>query len=359
MRFGGGVRSPAPTEILHYTGYDDDRGGIVSVVRNLAATGRFACVLGMNRGGGQTRVPELPMLELPPVAGEEIGWANFWRTRRAAQAVRAWLQAGPGRIFHGHSRAGLLVALWLDWLGEKRVVASVHCYGRQRWFYRWAARRLGSRLLWLSPAMKRYYAVGDSSWQQCIPGGVPAGMVTRAMPRPGVLRLGGIGALVSWKGWSTVLDAMALLPERQCGRVTFEHIGTGPAEQVEKLRRLATARGLGGQVAFRGAEPSSARLLGAVDALVVASVNEPFSLAVLEALAAGVPVIAADSGGATDVIQAGVNGRLYPTGDAGALRTVLAEWLESPPPLAVERIRETTVPVERTAAQWAEFYARL
>ena len=35
-----------------------------------------------------------------------------------------------------------MVALWLARAGERRVVVSVHCYGRQRWFYRWAARQL-------------------------------------------------------------------------------------------------------------------------------------------------------------------------------------------------------------------------
>ena len=69
----------------------------------------------------------------PWIYGERISLGNFWCARSVALAVRRWLQAEPGRVFHGHSRAGLLVGLWLRLLGERRVVVSVHCYGRQRW----------------------------------------------------------------------------------------------------------------------------------------------------------------------------------------------------------------------------------
>jgi glycosyltransferase involved in cell wall biosynthesis len=345
----------SPT-VLHYTGYDDDRGGIVTIIRHLAAAGGD-CRLGLNPGAVQTRIPPLPVLELPWLEGEHIGLANAWRARQVARAVQAWLRAGPGRIFHGHSRAGLLVALWLHAGGERRVVASVHCYGRQRWFYRWAARRLGTRLFWLSPAMKSHYGAGEPGWAQCIPGGVPPSAVVPATPQPGRLRLGGVGALVPWKNWAVVIEALARLPAARRAAVRFTHIGAGPDRDA--LRRLAQRHGVEGQVEFRGAESTADRLLGTIDALVVASRNEPFSLAVLEALAAGVPVIAADSGGTVDQIRPGVNGELYPTGDAAGLAALLARWVAQPPAWDRAAIRASTVPIDRVAAQWAEVYAGL
>jgi glycosyltransferase involved in cell wall biosynthesis len=217
-------------EVLHYVGYDDDRGGIVSVVRALAQVQEFHCVLGVNHGARQERVPPLVEMELPRVLGEKISVRNFWRARVVARAVEPWLAQRRDRIFHGHSRAGLLVALWLRFRNERRVVASVHCYGRQRWFYRLAARGMGSRLYWLSPAMKRYYEVGDDgSWSQCVPG--CAALNRPPAPRAGErqrgpVRLGGIGALVGWKRWELVLEALAALPAAVRGRVRFEHIGT-------------------------------------------------------------------------------------------------------------------------------------
>jgi glycosyltransferase involved in cell wall biosynthesis len=82
-------------------------------------------------------------------------------------------------------------------------------------------------------------------------------------------------------------------------------------------------------------------------------------MAMLEALAAGVPVLAADSGGAVDIIREGVNGRLHRTGDAAALTAQLSDWLVRPPVFDVAAIRRTAVPIERVAAQWRRIYTEL
>lgn len=348
-----------PGEILHYVGYDDDRGGIITVVRNLAATGRFPCVLGMNRGGVQRRPQPLRMLEMPRVTGEKIGLTDFWRAYAVARAARRWLREDARRVFHGHSRAGLLAGLWLHWLGEHRVVVSVHCYGRQRWFYRWAARRLGSRLFWLSPAMRTYYGAYGRDWTQCIPGGVPISAASRDGPVAGRLRLGGVGSLVRWKGWHQLIEVIAALPQETRARLTFTHIGDGDADYLEELRQLTDKSGLVNQVDFRGAESSPDALFGEIDVLVITAVNEPFSMAMLEALAAGVPVLAADSGGARDVILDGVNGALYPQSDAAALAMQLSRWLAQPPAWNPDTIRGTTVRIDQVARQWAEVYVAL
>ena len=360
------MTAPVTPEVLHYVGCDDDSGGVISVIRALAAAGQFACILGTNAGAQQRRTPPLPVLELPRVAGENIGLRNAWRTRRVAQAVQVWLHAAPGRVFHGHSRAGLLVGLWLHRLGEKRVVVSVHCYGRQRWFYRWAARQLGGKLYWLSPAMRRYYGAGGEGWAQCIPGSVPGEMVVPAPAAAAALRLGGAGLLARWKGWHLVLEGLAQLPEAQRRQVTFEHIGGTSADRgtqlyAEELRALTGRLGLEGQVRWCGPEPDATRLMGAIDALVIASQNEPFSVALLEALAAGVPVLAADSGGTVDIIQPGKNGWLFRSGDADSLAARLGELLADPAARRLDRdeIRRTSVYAPPVAQRWAGVYAGL
>lgn len=350
--------------VLHYVGYDDDRGGIVSVIRALAGVGRGEVLLGVNAGARQWREPVLPVLELPRLGGEQIGLVNAWRARTVARAVQTWLRADARRVFHGHSRAGLLVGLWLWYLGERRLVVSVHCYGRRRWFYRWAARVLGDRLYWLSPAMKRYYVVGPADWTQCIPGCVPvrvAGAWRTAEAK--VIRLGGVGALVRWKRWELVLSALAALPAPTRARFRFRHIGgpdgSGEAARYEReLARLTVRLGLVDIVEWRGAQPSSLPLLTETDSLIIAAENEPFSVAMLESLQAGVPVLAADSGGAADVLTV-VGGELFRSGDAADLARALARLaresvLARVAPAAVERF---TAPV--VATQWADVYARL
>jgi glycosyltransferase involved in cell wall biosynthesis len=141
--------------------------------------------------------------------------------------------------------------------------------------------------------------------------------------------------------------------------VTFTHIGGGDAGCIAALTEQATAAGVSSQVIFRGVESSSDALLGEIDALVVASENEPFSMAVLEALSAGLPVLAADSGGSLDLIQPGVNGALYRTGDAVALAAQLQQWLEQRPAWDRAKIRATSMGIGQIATRWAKVYAAL
>jgi glycosyltransferase involved in cell wall biosynthesis len=261
----------------------------------------------------------------------------------------------------------LLVALWLKHWGERRVVVSVHCYGRHRWFYRWAAERFGGSLFWLSPAMKNYYGAGPRTWENCVPGCVPVAKPVATRERgTGPIRLGGVGALVRWKKWDLVVDAWARLSNETKARVTFSHIGgtDGSADSqnyADELRAMTDRAGFADRIAWRGAQPSADELLANIDCLIVASANEPFSVAMLEALQAGVPVLAADSGGAVDVIVVGKNGWLFRSGDAADLARSIAGLVETDllaqTHLVTDSVQPFTAPV--VAAQWAEIYSRL
>ena len=359
-----------PLSVLHYIGYDSDRGGIVSVVRTLAQTGRFDCILGVNVGFRQLRVPRLEAIEMPPLVGERIDLRNALKARIVAKSVEKWLNGGPNRVFHGHSRAGMLVAMWLARRHCRRIIVSVHCYGKHRWFYRWCARSMGDRVYWLSPAMKAYYGVkGGATWSQCIPGCVPMADMKpmearRGAPNP--LRIGGIGAIERWKGWDLVLRAIAALPEMVRERVRFSHIGsasssTDSRNYSDELRGLTKSLNLGASVEWRGEQPSAKNLLNEVDCLVIASRNEPFSAAMLEALASGVPVLAADSGGARDIIDTPRNGWLFRSGDAGYLSRSLSLLLETEAwaGIRIEPEDLTRFSATHVAEQWANVYGNL
>jgi glycosyltransferase involved in cell wall biosynthesis len=363
------MSAPAPFTVLHYTGATDDRGGVMSVVRALAGTGQFDCVLGVSPGFVARRSSPLRTMAFPAIEAERIGWRTFWQARAIARVASGWLADDARRVFHAHSRSGLVAALWLARRRERRVVVSVHCYGRQRWFYRFAARRLGGRLFWLSPAMKRYYGVArHDSWTQCIPGCVPETRGIPGMRRKvrDTLRLAGVGMLVRWKRWHLIVEAIAALPGGIRERVRFDHIG-GPggmadAERYAAELRVATAQhGLENVIGWRGEQASSTPLLSESDCLVVASDHEPFSIAVLEALSAGVPVLAADSGGAQDLIVAGRGGWFFRSGDSASLaaRIVTLATTDALDRTAIteEMVEPFTAPV--VARQWARVYAGL
>jgi len=102
-----------------------------------------------------------------------------------------------------------------------------------------------------------------------------------------------------------------------------------PAGYVEGLRLLAEERAPG-RIAFVGpvAEPGTA--LAAFDVLAMPSRMEPWGRVAAEALAAGVPVVAAASGGLPEVVRDGVDGFLYPPGDVPALADRLSRLLGDP-----------------------------
>jgi N-acetyl-alpha-D-glucosaminyl L-malate synthase BshA len=100
-------------------------------------------------------------------------------------------------------------------------------------------------------------------------------------------------------------------------------VGDGP--ERSRIERLARELGLLGAVCFLGNQLNFVEVLKHADLFLLPSQLESFGLAALEALSAGVPVIASRAGGIPEVIEDGVNGLLFDVGDvagvaAGALR---------------------------------------
>jgi glycosyltransferase involved in cell wall biosynthesis len=104
------------------------------------------------------------------------------------------------------------------------------------------------------------------------------------------------------------------------------------------------------------------RYFRAADIFILPSVREAHPLALLEAMACGLPVVATRLPGATDVvIDDGRNGRLFPPDDEGALRAVLDELLADPASaLEMGRRAHETVSsrydIQRTADAWLDAY---
>jgi glycosyltransferase involved in cell wall biosynthesis len=109
---------------------------------------------------------------------------------------------------------------------------------------------------------------------------------------------------------------------------TLEVIGDGPANS-----EVATALApLGDRVTFAGAldEPGIAARLAAADLFVWPAVNEAFGMALLEAQASGLPVIAGNSGGVSGIVADGKTGLLAPPGDTAAFAAALRQLLGDP-----------------------------
>jgi glycosyltransferase involved in cell wall biosynthesis len=131
---------------------------------------------------------------------------------------------------------------------------------------------------------------------------------------------------------------------------------------AECIREDAEEMGRSDAVVFAGQINDVERYLRAADVFVLPSARESQSIALLEAMSCGLPVVASRLPGATDVIvDDGVNGRLFPVDDEQALTRVLVEVLSdnSVSRVMAERARTTVTTrydIRQTAEQWLAVY---
>ncbi|MFI8557060.1 glycosyltransferase [Pseudomonas putida] len=127
--------------------------------------------------------------------------------------------------------------------------------------------------------------------------------------------VGNVGRLHPDKDQATLLHGFAqALPELPTG-ARLAILGQGRLE--DKLKALAMELGIAGQVDFFGQVPDARRYFQAFDVFALSSDHEPFGMVLLEAMVAGVPLLATACGGAREVVE-GV-GVLFPLGDAAQL----------------------------------------
>ena len=135
--------------------------------------------------------------------------------------------------------------------------------------------------------------------------------------------------LAPWKGQHVVLRALAQLPDLQCvivGDALF-----GEQDYALELRELASKLQLGDRVRFLGHRSDVPRLMQAVDVIIHPSVSpEPFGRTLVEAMRAGVPVIATDTGAASDILDRGRAGTLVEPNDPRSLARAIADVLAKP-----------------------------
>jgi glycosyltransferase involved in cell wall biosynthesis len=142
-----------------------------------------------------------------------------------------------------------------------------------------------------------------------------------------------VAAVTFDKGHDVLLDALQTLSDLSWRCVCVGSLDREP-RFVEDLRRRALDGGLGERLYFAGPRtgPDLDRSYAAADLLVLASRAEGYGMVVTEALARGLPVLAAEVGGVIEALGHGADGgrpgMLVRPGDAAALGAALRAWLE-------------------------------
>jgi L-malate glycosyltransferase len=169
------------------------------------------------------------------------------------------------------------------------------------------------------------------------------------------LLLGVVAQLSPWKGQDTAIEALELLVQEGIdvhllliGSAKFIARATrfDNAAYVERLRALVSDAGLEDRVSWLGEREDVPELIRALDVLLLPSWEEPFGRALIEAMAMGVPVIATNVGGPTEIIRDGREGYLLAPREPSAWARAIRDLAQSP-----ERAREMGLAGRRRVEQ--------
>lgn len=165
----------------------------------------------------------------------------------------------------------------------------------------------------------------------------------------GTLLVGAAGNVRPAKSYEVLLQAASLLRQRGIQPRVVIAGENGPSPLVDRLMVLRTSLGLEESVTFVGYVDDVATYLNGLDVFVLSSRTEGFSISTVQALAAGLPVVATDCGGPAEIIEDGVSGILVRPESAESL----ADGLERVLVDAVARERLATAARQRTLREFS------
>jgi len=274
-----------------------------------------------------------------------------WFSLAAAQKIEALARQIEPAIIHANNFFGLLYAGWAARrLGVPLVWTCHGAFDIDRPVKRWIARRFAAHVSCVSEAVRREAErhlpapgftstdyLGIQPFMAEAPG--DAASSTDAQLRLAVRAelgldaqtplLGVIGRFQPVKGHDCLLDALPAvrrrLPELKVWVIGDALFNQEEQEHKRKIERRVREEGLGECVRFLGFRSDARRLIRALDALVIPSEAESFSMVTVEGLEAGVPVIGPDGGGPKEIITPPQTGLLFePKNPASLAEKIIA-----------------------------------
>ncbi|MCL6596710.1 MAG: glycosyltransferase family 4 protein [Firmicutes bacterium] len=266
-----------------------------------------------------------------------------------AAALAAFVRRRGARVVHTHGVRMNLVGRAVARAGGAVQVVTVHSRLEQDYASR--VRALAAAGLW-GPGVggaAAVVAVSEAVRQDLLRRGLPPARVhvvesgvepppppwsraeaARAFDLPADALVGGtVARLHPVKGLDALVDALALMA-RDASLGPYAHLFLGEGPEGARLRARAEAAGVGERVRWLGYRTDARAVVGAFDVFVLPSRAEGFGLAALEAMAAGVPVVATAVGNLPSLLDGGRLGVLVPVDDPPALAAAMADLLRDP-----------------------------
>lgn len=257
------------------------------------------------------------------------------------KTLRQTTRQRQAQIIHAHNftpnyySAASQLGLWRS----PALVGTCHDMGARlsdrklRFMYQWSVGRTARLAMVGQQVCDRYVASGmvPADKVTTVLNGIPVGRFTatperRAQARttlnlkPDALVIGCVGRLVGLKNHALLLSVMPALIQRRPG---LHLVIVGYGELEEPLRAQVASLGIGEHVTITGKRSDVADLLPAFDVFALPSKTEGLSIALLEACATGLAVVASAVGGNPEIIHDGQTGLLVPSDNAQALQTAL------------------------------------
>jgi glycosyltransferase involved in cell wall biosynthesis len=307
--------------------------------------------------------------ELCPAGTYAAHRGSGWRDVLKA---RSWLErqlsSFQPQIVHAHLFHALVLIASLRHPPARQLVATHHHGSRyvseKQRLHEWADRFCGRRydaVVAVSRAT-RQFLIEHYGYQPAKLWTIPNGWSGVPQPRNGAAgrRIICVANFRPQKGHDVLLSAFVRV-RRSLPDASLVLVGDG--ELRETLTGQTVKLGVDDVVRFEGSVPDVWPLLAGADLFAIASRYEPLGLAVLEAMAAGLPVVATDVGGLRELVRPGITGELVPPDDPEALAEHLLGLLQEPARLAqmgaAGREQASDYRVERMLDKYSELYRHL
>ena len=311
-------------KILHLTGEGEDTGGVLSVIRNLMQSSQtigWQHTVWVNRKYQETRCPQLNYRYSQHIrANSESHFDILLSAFRSLKEIHQLLRREKFDIIHAHTRGTLLVIWALAYTRKRKSVFTNHNYARRTGLYRKAAQCSRIYSVFLTPNMLRHYGFNSISDRKHI---ISACCSDRFLQVPTVersasdkIRFVGIGSLVRWKRWHLVLESLHQLNKEERDKVKFSLFGPvldspESREYADTLKQMVDKFGIRASANIYGPTHLIEDRLREADWFLLPSINEPCSIALIEALSLGLPALTSASGGNIDILQDGKTGLMF------------------------------------------------
>jgi glycosyltransferase involved in cell wall biosynthesis len=323
-----------------------NRGGLERMVIDLATMQqrqghrcRVVCLFEAGALAHELETQGIPVLACGKRRGLDL---------RALLRLRRAMTGHAADVVHSHNAVAHYHAVWASTgSGIRRVINTRHGMGanrnsrRREGLYRRAMARTDAVALVCAAARDDAVRRGivPPGKASVVPNGIRVGQFQPASPEhrarlramlelpPQARVVGSVGRLNWTKDQASLIRAFAAVRRRVADAVLLL-IGDG--ELRAELEQLAAATLPDASVRFLGDRGDVCELLPGLDLFALSSLSEGYSMALLEACASALPIVATAVGGNGEIVRDGVNGKLVPPADADALAEAMIALLDAP-----------------------------